>query len=88
MSRVLQTSDSLQENAWRSSWDIAYPSSIPLPPRRSGLARFFASLYALITPRACPRLTAPQRERLQAFESPLDHLARQDPFLFIKSMSG
>jgi hypothetical protein len=26
--------------------------------------------------------------RPQAFESPLDRLARQDPFLFIKSMSG
>jgi hypothetical protein len=90
MSRVLQTSDTFQEDTWRSSWDIAYPSSTPVPPRRSGFSRFIASLYALITPRAsyCPRLTAQQKDRLQALESPLDHLARQDPFLFIKSMSG
>jgi hypothetical protein len=90
MSRVLQTSETLQERAWRSSWDIAYPSSTPLPPRRSGLSRLFSSLCALIMPRAlyCPRLTAQQMDRLQASESPLDRMARQDPFLFIKSMSG
>jgi len=90
MSRVLQTSDTLQGKTWPSSWDVAYPSSTPLPPRRSGLSRLFASLCALITPRAShrPRHTAQRVYRPQAFESPLDRLARQDPFLFIKSMSG
>lgn len=90
MPHVLETSETLQEKTWQSSWDIAYPQSTPLPPRRYGLSRLFACLGALLTPRALyrPRRMAQQMSRPQAFESPVDRLARQDPFIYIKTMCG
>jgi hypothetical protein len=90
MPNVLATPTALQDKTCQLTYKVAHPQSMPRQTPWQSLRHLFASLRALLTPQVsyslCP--TSKQLYRSQAFESPVDRLARQDPYIFIKSMCG
>lgn len=90
MPNALATQTAIQDKTWQPSYNVVRPQSMPLRTRWQSLLNIFASLRALLIPHVSYSLclTSKQLYRPQAFESPVDRLARQDPFIFIKSMCG
>jgi hypothetical protein len=88
MPNALATPATMQDKTWQPSYNAVRP--LPLRTRWQGLLNRVASLRALLIPHVSYSLcsTSKQPYRPQAFESPVDRLARQDPFIYIKSMCG
>ena len=88
MPNALATPAAIQDKTWQPSYTAVRP--LPLRTPWQGLLNIVASLRALLAPQVSSNLcpTSKQLYRPQAFESPVDRLARQDPFIFIKSMCG
>jgi hypothetical protein len=88
MPQVADISDSVQED-WLSSVDEALPlrPTTPLGQHRFSLLAGLRGLISL-TRRVCMRRGRYGAPRMYDFERPVDTLARQHPYLYIKAMSS
>jgi hypothetical protein len=89
MSQVIDVPEAIQEERWQSLAEKT--ASLPLIARpRRRRSGFLASLWSAVVSMS-ERYVRPQPRVVhikQPFELPVDRIAREHPFLFIKAMSG
>jgi hypothetical protein len=89
MPHVADISDSVQVSILARPKGQALPLRLTTPPGRHRFS-LLAGLRGLIslTRRVCMRRGRHSAPRMHDFERPVDTLARQHPYLFIKAMSS
>ena len=89
MPRVIDASEAVQEEQWHQDEAKTVPLSSIAEPQHdctSFLAALWFAVTSLITQHARLQLhVAPSKQR---FELPIDTIAREHPFLYIKTMCG
>jgi hypothetical protein len=91
MPHVMNDTEILEQLARSLEADTAEPQTPVLPLPRRGPARLVAALRRLVTLPGRARTSRLQRHippMYGQFEMPTDTLAREHPFLYIKSLCG
>ena len=89
MPQVIDVPEAIQEERWQPSEAKTVPLPLSAQPRRRR-SGFLASLWSAVVSLR-ERYVRPQPRAIhtkQSFESPVDRIAREHPFLYIKAMSG
>ena len=89
MPQVIDAPETAQEERWQRDEEKTAPQSQMVVPQRkhsSVYALLRSAMGSLITRH--PRPQADVRHPAQPFELPIERVAREHPFLFIKAMSG
>jgi hypothetical protein len=89
MPQVIDVPEVIQEERWQPYEEKTAPLPLSTQPRRRR-GGFLASLWSAVVSMS-ERYVRPQPRMVhskQPFELPIDRIAREHPFLFIKAMSG
>jgi hypothetical protein len=89
MPQVIDVPEAIQEERWQPYEAKTAPLPLIVQLQR-GRRGFLASLWSAVVSMS-ERYVRPQPRVVhtkQPFESPIDRIAREHPFLYIKAMSG
>jgi hypothetical protein len=89
MPQVIDAPDAVLEERWHQDEEKTAPLAAIAASRRARpgfLAALWAAVTALTTRHARPQSYGAHIQ--QPFELPMDRIAREHPFLYIKAMSG
>ena len=89
MPQVIEAPDAIQEEQWYQDEEKTAPQSPLVVPRRER-TRVFAFVRSAVET-LINRHLRPQpyvTHTMQRFELPIERVAREHPFLYIKAMSG
>lgn len=89
MSQMIETPEIVREDHW-PQYEPEARSLPPFTQPRRGYARLFSGLRGLMAAfgKRCARYQPCAGCQQHQFELPIDTLARKQPYLYIKAMSG